>query len=107
VTTVAGARAADGLVRGRLGHDRRRSAGDGQLAVALFALLAWSIKVYDDPSQSYVELTPPIVDLRRGGVLFIVAAAVVGLLWMFSCELFTNRAFFRKRDDERRHVADR
>ena len=33
-------------------------------AVSLFALLAWSVKVYVDPSKSYVELTLPVVNLH-------------------------------------------
>ena len=66
-------------------------------AIMLFGLLAWSFKVYLEPSQSEFELTLPVVGVRMGGVLFIVAVtAIVGLLWMFYCELFSNRPYFRK-----------
>ncbi len=65
-------------------------------AVMLFALLAWSFKVYLDPSESEFEVTLPVIGVKMGGVLLIViVTAVVGLLWMLYCELITNRPYFR------------
>ncbi len=65
-------------------------------AIALFGLLAWSIKVYAEPSESDVELTIPVIGLHLGGVMFIFAVTViVGLAWMLWCEFFTNRSYFK------------
>jgi len=64
-------------------------------AFCLFALLFWSIKVYVDPSQSYIEIKLPLIG-EVGGVLLIAAiTAIVGLVWMLVCEFVTNKPFFR------------
>jgi len=66
-------------------------------AVSLLFILAWSIKVYTDPDQSYVDITLPVTHTVVGGVLFVAAITViVGLVWMLVCEFRTNRSFFRK-----------
>ncbi len=63
-------------------------------AIMLFVLLGWSVKVYVDPGQSYVDVKLPLIG-HVGGVLLVgVATALVGLAWMLVSQR-TQRAFFR------------
>jgi amino acid transporter len=64
-------------------------------AFILFAMIAWSFKTYFDPSQSYVDVHIPIIDVHVGGVLFLViVSAIIGLIWMLFSER-RHRGFFR------------
>ena len=67
----------------------------GLSAVILFGLLIYSIYFYFDPSQSYVEVRLPIINVEVGGVMLIgVVTALLGLVLMVACEI-TRPAFFR------------
>jgi len=60
----------------------------------IYAILAWSFKIYADPSQSYFELNLPVFGEVGGVMLTVVVSTLVGLAWM----LFSQRqfpAFFR------------
>jgi amino acid transporter len=63
-------------------------------AVSLFGLLAWSVKVYLDPSQSYVVVSLPLVGQVGGTLLIAVITGLVGLVWMLICQQ-THPGFFR------------
>ncbi len=61
-------------------------------AVCLFFVLGWSIKVYTDPNQSYVQLN--LLGWDVGGTLLVVIiTALVGLGWMLICQR-THPDFF-------------
>ncbi len=62
-------------------------------AVALYTVLAWSIKTYLDPSQSYTVVTLPIIGQVGGTMLIAVITVIVGLGWMLYCER-TEPEFF-------------
>ncbi len=50
----------------------------------LFALLIWSIKVYVDPNQSYVEVNLPLIGEVGGTLLIAAITVIVGLEWMLA-----------------------
>lgn len=61
-------------------------------AIFLFAVLAYSFKIYWDPGQSYFEVT--IFGVTIGGTLIVVGLTVIiGLVWMLACQR-TQREFF-------------
>ncbi|MBV9534496.1 MAG: APC family permease [Solirubrobacterales bacterium] len=63
-------------------------------AVFLFGLLAWSVKLYLDPSQSYVVVRLPLIGQVGGTLLVAGITALIGLVWMVVCQ-FTHPGFFR------------
>jgi amino acid transporter len=63
-------------------------------AISLFTVLGWSIKIYADPSQSYVDINLPIFGEVGSVLLIVVGAALAGLLWMLWCE-WKLPAYFR------------
>lgn len=82
--------------RAALGHGVRAAVSDvvvpAASAFCLFAVLAWSIKVYIDPDQSYVELN--LLGWHVGGTLLvIIITTLVGLGWMLICQR-THPQFF-------------
>jgi amino acid transporter len=57
----------------------------GAAALILFFVVAWSVKLYLQPDQSYIILN--IFGWHVGGTLFVVMiTAIIGLAWMFSLE---------------------